>query len=71
MVGLFFSFLFLHFVLFVCPQENIKNALSGMRALGMEDRDLFDTIDLYDGKNMRYVNIAHENTFERAIRKEE
>ncbi len=35
--------------------ENIKNYLDGCRSLGMADRDLFDTVDLFEHKNIPQV----------------
>lgn len=35
--------------------ENIKNFLDGCRALGMQDRDMFVTVDLFEAKNLSQV----------------
>jgi hypothetical protein len=35
--------------------ENIQGFISGCRSLGMADRDLFDTVDLFEKKNMPQV----------------
>jgi hypothetical protein len=36
-------------------RENVKAFIDGARALGLADRDNFDTADLFDEKNMRQV----------------
>ena len=39
----------------VVQRENVKAFIDGARALGLADRDNFDTADLFDEKNMRQV----------------
>ena len=35
--------------------ENIKNAVTAMRVLGLQESGLFNTVDLYEGTNMKAV----------------
>ncbi|ORZ11761.1 calponin homology domain-containing protein [Lobosporangium transversale] len=39
--------------------ENISNFLNAAKQLGVQSSDLFQTVDLYEGKDMNQVQLAH------------
>lgn len=38
--------------------ENIKNFLDACRVLGVSDKDLFVTVDLFEGANIKQVRFG-------------